>query len=133
MFHRVPIQRTIATTLVAPTLISCSKAVEIPRDDIDDPKYRDAGSYRIRLQGWEEYLAARFSVTDSTIVIEELLPSDERFRTGRENLPITIVRERVASVSHMETNWWVTVPVVTGFGLVAGLFILLIMDPPNLS
>ncbi|HEU4928701.1 MAG TPA: hypothetical protein VFU38_02640, partial [Candidatus Krumholzibacteria bacterium] len=77
----------IALLMIILTATGCSKAVEIPRTDIDDVKYREPGSYRIRLRGREEYLAKRFSVTDSTIVIEELMTSDERYRLERASMP----------------------------------------------
>lgn len=71
-------------------------------------------------------MVTRFSVTDSTVVIEELSPGDERFRMGRENLPTEIPKDRVVSVAHVETNWWVTVPVVASVGLVIGYIVVLI-------
>jgi hypothetical protein len=94
----------------------CSKAVEIPRADIDDPKYREEASYRIRLEGREEYLANRFSVTDSTVVVEELLPADERYRLERTTLPITIPISQVSSIAQLETDAWKTYGVVLGIG-----------------
>jgi hypothetical protein len=36
-----------------------------------------------------EYLVSDYAMTDSTVVIVALLPSDERYAHGRENLPIT--------------------------------------------
>jgi len=45
-----------ATSLVLIALMatSCSRAVEIPREQIDDPVYKEPGSYRIRLDGRED-------------------------------------------------------------------------------
>jgi hypothetical protein len=95
----------------------CSRAVEIPPGQVDDPQYQAVGSYRIRLQGREEYLVRRFSVTDSTVAIEELHPSDQRFRFGREKLPITVARERVLSVSIMKPDILMTT--LAGVGVAA--------------
>lgn len=108
--------RRIAVLMIAVMVSGCSKAVDIPREDIDDAKYREPGSYRIRLKGWDEYLVKRFTTTDSSVVIEELLPSDERFRMGREELPQEISLSQVSSVSRMETN----VPLTFAVSLVLG-------------
>ena len=89
---------------VALIATGCSKAVEIPRSEIANEEYREPGSYRIRMKGWEEYLVTRFSVTDSTVVIEELSPSDERFRFQRESLPMTLPLSEVSSISRKETR-----------------------------
>jgi hypothetical protein len=112
----------IASVLLVAIATGCSKAVEIPRDDIADAKYREPGSYRIRLKGWDEYLVKRFSVTDSTVVIEELLPSDEQFRMGRESLPTAISRDDVVSISRMQTNVAMTAVVLIPMAII-GYFI----------
>ena len=112
-------RRAAALALIAVVVTGCSKAVEIPRADIDDPKYREPGSYRIRTEGWNEYLVSRFSVTDSTIVIEGLLPSDERFRTGRNELPISVPRGEIASISQLETDRLMTTAILIPITLVA--------------
>jgi len=120
-------RRAVCVALIALMATGCTKAVEIPRADIDDAKYREPGSYRIRLHGRQEYLVRRFSVTDSTVVVEELMPGDERFRTGREWLPTSILWGEVESISRTETNWLLTVVALTPIVFVAvviGWFIL---------
>jgi hypothetical protein len=114
--------------LIALLATGCSKAVEIPRTEIDDPAYREPGSYRIRVQGREEYLVRRFSISDSTIVVEELLPSDERFRTEREDLPTSIPLVQVESISRMETNGLLTAVVLTPIVIVGALMVWFILD-----
>ncbi len=107
-----------ALLFVSSTATGCTKATEIPRTRIGDPTYREDGSYRIRLHGRQEYLVRRFSVTDSTVVVEELMPGDERFRTGREKLPTSIPLDEVESISRTETNVWLTTVVVLSAGLI---------------
>jgi hypothetical protein len=90
-------------------LSGCSKAVIIPQEDIAKEQYRARGDYRIRLQHWNEYHAHKFSVTDSTLVIEELDKGDDRYKVMKHDMPITVPLEDVASVAIYEgTNWWVT-------------------------
>jgi hypothetical protein len=108
---------------VALAAAGCSKAVEIPRADIDDPQYREPASYRIRLKGWEEYMVQRFSVTDSTIVIEELMPSDERYRYGRSSLPINVQKDQVTSVVKIQANEKTTFAVVAASAIAVAVFI----------
>ncbi|HEX6941529.1 MAG TPA: hypothetical protein VF128_01310 [Gemmatimonadaceae bacterium] len=81
----------------------CSKAVLIPRENIQREEYREPGSYRIRLKGWNEYYARRFSVTDSTIVIEELLKSDDRYKLMKHDMPIVVPLDHVEYVGVMKT------------------------------
>jgi len=111
--------------LLVPIFVACTKGVEIPRADIDDPKYREEGSYRIRMKGWEEYLVKRFSVTDSTLVIEELSSGDERFRMGRENLPYVLPLSQVVSVGRVKTNVPGTLAIVLVVGALAAFLVAL--------
>jgi hypothetical protein len=106
------LKRALSILLVALTATGCSKAVEIPRADIDNPKYHEPASYRIRMKGWEEYLVKRFTVTDSTIVIEELMPSDERYRFKRSSLPIEVPRDDVTSIAEIQAQEKTTFAVV---------------------
>src|SRR5262245_4437731 len=115
--------RAVALLLIACMMTGCSGAVEIPRNEIDDPKYREPGNYRIRVKGWEEYLVKRFSVTDSTVVIEELSPGDERFRMGREKLPFVIASDQVVSISKVKINTMGTAMIVLAVGLFAGFIV----------
>ena len=109
----------IAVLLTVFIMTGCTTGAEIPRRYIDDPKYREPGNYRIRVKGWNEYFVKRFSVTDSTVVIEELSPVDERFRMGREGLPYTISWDQVESISRVKTSTVGTAAIV----VVVGLFV----------
>lgn len=97
--------------LVALLLVACSRAAEIPRDQVGAEEYRKPGSYRIRLHGWNEYYARRFSMTDSTVVIEELTQSDDRYKLMRHDMPIVIPLADVVSISEMQSTW-VTKPLL---------------------
>ena len=83
-------------------MTGCSKAVEIPRADIVDAKYREPGAYRIVVEGDEiEYLARRFSVEDSTLMVKELLPSDRRYRHEPSTTTHAVPLSEVISVSEV--------------------------------
>lgn len=116
-------RRGLSLILIALLMTGCSKAVEIPREDITKPEYREPGVYRIRLHGIDEYIAERFSVTDSTIVIEQLSKSDERYRVERETLPVTVPIENVESVSRLEVNEGLTYGFIFGTCAIIGLII----------
>jgi hypothetical protein len=115
--------------LAALLVVSCSRAVEIPRADIDDPQYREPGSYRIRLKGREEYIAKRFSVTDSTVVIEQLHPADERYRQWEDARPITIPIADVSSFARYKTHALGT----TAWVVLVGGFILLVVAAKSID
>jgi hypothetical protein len=80
----------------------CSRAVEIPRADVEKPEYREPGAYRIYLKDQNEYIVRQFSATDSTVVIEELHGSDKRL--GDVTLPIVIPMTDIESVARLETH-----------------------------
>lgn len=117
------LRRTVALLLVVTLLASnCSKAVYIPKSEARAQEYREPGAYRIKLEGWNEYYARRFSVTDSTVVIEELLETDDRYKRMRHDMPIVIPIGEVESISRMETNVPVTaVMLVAGAVVIGGL------------
>lgn len=115
--------KRLSWVLIVLMLTGCSKAVELRRADMDDAKYREPGSYRIRLKGREEYLVRRFSVTDSTMVIEELMPADERYRPWRANLPVTVPLTDITSFAQLETDYVVS----AGVGILMASVILAIL------
>lgn len=112
--------------IVVMVTAGCSKAVYIPPKEVGDAEYRKTGTYRIKLEGWNEYYARRFSVTDSTVVIEELLKTDDRYKRMRHDMPIIIPLAEVESISMMETNWWVTGPILVAGGAFLGYFLFLL-------
>ena len=103
--------------VVALATSGCSRAVVIPREQVAAEEYRKPGSYRIRLHGWNEYYAKRFSMTDSTVVIQELLHTDDHFKLTRHEMPIVIPLKDVQNISVMETNWPATTVVLVGMGV----------------
>jgi hypothetical protein len=123
--------RTLAVCLCSLILTGCSRAVEIPWEETTDAEYRQPGSYRIRLKGWNEYYARRFSVTDSTVVIEELLEADDRYKLMKHEMPIVIPESEVTSISEMKTNWPVTAVLLAAGATVVGFVILLIVESPD--
>jgi hypothetical protein len=102
--------------LVALATMSCSRAVMIPQWQVTSEEYRKPGDYRIRLHGWNEYHARRFSMTDSTIVIEELLQSDDHYKLMRHDMPIVVPLKDVENISVMKTNRSLTTVVLVGVG-----------------
>ena len=116
----------IATTLVALLFVGCSKAVVIPREELSREEYRRVGSYRVKLHGWNEYETRRFSVTDSTVVIEELNMSDDHYKLKRHEMPIVVPLKDVEYVGVMKTNWPVTAVVLATVGTAVGYFVWLL-------
>jgi hypothetical protein len=72
--HRAEVLRpAISPVPVALMATGCTRSVEIPREQVATKEFREPGYYRIRLHGWNEYNARRFSVTDSTVVLGLLI------------------------------------------------------------
>ncbi len=106
--------RAISVVLIALLCVGCSRAVEIPRQQLEAQEYRKVGSYKVRLHGWNEYNVRRFSMTDSTVVIEELLVTDDRYKLKKHDMPIVVPREDVEYIAAMETNKPLTTAVLVG-------------------
>src|SRR5262249_11394595 len=121
--HGLKTRRAIAIVFSALTFAGCSKAVVIPREDLGNEKYRNIGSYRIKLHGWNEYHARRFSMTDSTVVIEELLVSDDRYKLKRHDMPIVLPVKDIESIAEMKNDPVVTTSVLLGVGVFAAFCI----------
>ncbi len=122
-------RRGLALVLIAFLMTGCTKAVEIPPADIDKPEYRWPGSYRIRVTTHEEFLVRKFSTTDSTIVVEQLLSTDERYGSAKQPLPIVIPRANVASIAAISKSPS-TGGIVIG-GVIIGLAVFLILVSSN--
>jgi hypothetical protein len=117
------VQICVGFVLAGLMALGCSRAVNIPSDQVDDLRWHQPGTYRIRLHGREEYLVRRYTVTDSTVVVEELHPSDERYRFHRTEVPITIPLSRVESIARLETNRPVTALLLVTAGAAAAFVV----------
>ena len=105
--------------LLALLLTGCSNAKEIPRDQLGAEEYRKPGSYRVKLHGWNEYNVRRFSMTDSTVVIEELLSTDDHYKLKRHDMPIVVSLKDVEYIGEMKANKPLTAVVLIGIGAAA--------------
>lgn len=103
--------------LIAFMATGCSKAVEIPRDQFEPPASEGKGVHRICMVDKSSYEARAFSMTDSTIVIETLNPTDSRYK--RVELPIVLPLSEVESISKYELDRG------RSFFLLAGSFIVI--------
>jgi hypothetical protein len=115
--------RILVFPLVALLLVACSRAAEIPHQQLGAKEYRKPGSYKVRLHGWNEYNVRRFSMTDSTVVIEELLVHDDHYKLKQHDMPIVVPLKDVEYIGVMKTNWGVTALAVAAVGAVAGLIV----------
>ena len=105
-------------------LIGCSKAVELPRDQIANQPESHIG-YRIQMVDGSRYSAKRYSVTDSTLVIEKLNPSDSRYK--KVSVPIALPITSVQSVSKLELKEGASFAVVATFGVI----MIMLLNPPE--
>lgn len=111
--------------MAALLITGCSRAVEIPRQQVGAEEYRRVGSYKVRLHGWNEYNVRRFSMTDSTVVIEELLATDDHYKLKKHDMPIVVPLEDVEYIGVMKTNWILTTAALVGIGAVVAFFVAL--------
>lgn len=92
----------------------CTRAVDVPRAQFEAASRDGSVTHRIRLKKNAEYMVRQFSVTDSTIVVTQLSPSDANYRLAR--LPIVIPLDEVDSIARAEPRKWVPF-VVVGAGI----------------
>lgn len=117
-------RRFVAWLVIGTLVVSgCSRAVEIPRGQVGADEYRRVGSYKVRLHGWNEYNVRRFSMTDSTVIIEELLVTDDHYKLKRHEMPIVVPLKDVEYIGVMKTNWVLTTVALVSIGGVVGFFI----------
>jgi hypothetical protein len=93
------LRRATALVLVVLTMASCSRAVEVPRDQFEAAAGEE-NAHRIQLADGSHFMAQRFAVTDSTIVIEELHRTDERRK--KVTLPIVVPINDIRSIETID-------------------------------
>jgi hypothetical protein len=93
------LRRTIAIVLLASIATGCSKTVNVPLDQVESVQDRKA-RHHIHMSNGDEYAVRRFTVTDSTIVVDDLSPTDVRFETI--DLPIVLRRSDVTAIERAE-------------------------------
>ena len=121
----IEMRRVIAVLACLVYLTGCSRAVEIPREQVGAEEYRKVGSYKVRLHGWNEYNVRRFSMTDSTVVIEELLVHDDHYKLRQHDMPIVVPLSEVEYIGVIKTNWLMTTVALLAIGAVAGFIVAL--------
>ena len=123
---KLPTRRAFWSIVAALLFTGCSNAQEISRDQLGAEEYRKPGSYRVKLHGWNEYSVRRFSMTDSTVVIEELLVTDDHYKLKRHDMPIVVPLKDVEYIGTMETNWPLTTLALVGLGACAAFIVVLL-------
>ena len=89
-------RRAVALVLIALMATGCSRAVEIPLDQLGEAEWRKPGTYRLSLVRGDEYYARRLSVADSNVIVEERMEIDEALfgysNQPPDSIPITALR-----------------------------------------
>ncbi len=111
------LRRAIATVPFIVALAGCTKTVDVPIDDLESVHDRKA-RHHVNMVDGSQYSVRQFTVTDSTLVIDDLSPTDSR--KGVVNEPITVPRDSIASVERLEGGQYLI------FGTVALAAVLLI-------
>lgn len=91
------ITRVLLTTFI--TLVGCSRTVDVPMNDLESVHDRKA-RHHVRMLDGSRYSVRQFTVTDSTLVIDDLSPTD--VRKGAVTEPIVLPRDSIASVERLE-------------------------------
>ena len=114
---RPALRRSIALILLVFMAAGCSKPVEIPRDQFEAATREEHARYRIQMVDGSYYTVERFSLTDSTVVVEKLNPTDARYK--RTALPIVVPLGAVESISRYELDKDKSFFALVGAGVVA--------------
>jgi hypothetical protein len=92
-------RRVLSVAVIVLTVMGCSKSVNVPLDQVESVQDRKA-RHRIHVRDGDEFAVRRFTVTDSTIVIDDLSPTDIRF--DAVDLPIVLRRSDVVAIERVE-------------------------------
>jgi hypothetical protein len=96
---------------------ACTKSVRVPVDSYGEPGIGEVGRWRIKVIGDREYIARRFHMTDSALIIDEFDPNSGPGR-GVQSLPHPVPLEDVISVDELRESK-ATLPIVIGVALIA--------------
>jgi hypothetical protein len=91
--------RTVSVVLIAFLVTGCSSTRQVPREEFEAVSHEPLRVHHVTMTDGSDYSVTRFSVTDSTFVIEELGKTDERYAYA----VMPIVR-RLDSVAALETK-----------------------------
>jgi hypothetical protein len=83
-------------------MTSCSRTMEVPREQFEAAASEKGVAHCITTGGGEEYLVTRFSVVDTTLIIEQLRPDDTRHHEVA--LPITLPINDVETIARIESR-----------------------------
>ncbi len=122
------LRRAVALVVIALTATGCSKAVEIPLDRIGEPEWRKTADYRFRLVDGDEYFIRRFSVVDSTVVVEEAKDVDTELMGNPNLAPRSIPIDELRSVEKIESRKKV---LALYFGIIGAMFGALALVSPE--
>jgi len=111
-YRNVSVRRTLVLCVAVVFLAACSKTVRIPPTDFATASQK-SGLYRVTTID-TEILVSRFSITDSTLVIDEFAGDS----TGVASEAIAIPLRHVTAVERIESQkkraMWVGLGVVLG-------------------
>lgn len=114
--------RPIVCIVTAFLLTGCSSTKQVPREEFEAVSQLPNRIYDVRTNDGSLYVARHYSVSDSTLVINELHKKDERH--GQAVLPIVLQLDEVTSVEMRDQREAgqvvvLTVLVLLGIGLIA--------------
>lgn len=89
--------RPIAIVLIALLVTGCASTKQVPREEFEAMSHKPLHTHRVTMADGTTYSVMRFSVTDSTFVIEELGKTDERYQQAE--LPIILPLGDVATLA----------------------------------
>ena len=127
--HWAKARRVMAWLVLVCVFGACAKVHEIPRDEIGAAGQQNAADYHIWMKGGDDYYARRYSVTDSTVVIQELQESDTRYK--KQEMPIVIPLADVERVTVVKNKYWI--PALVGIAVAGIIAMVIVMDPIDFS
>jgi hypothetical protein len=92
------------------SITGCTGFVEVPASDYDNLDSAKADVWKITTKSEASFEARRFTVTDTTLVIETLVIENHRGRSTNEarpedrSLPITLERSEVVKIEQQKTE-----------------------------
>jgi hypothetical protein len=122
--------KCVALTMVMLVGVSCTRTVQVAVTDSGRVNPDDAKNWRVTTKGQETYSVTKFSMTDTTLVIERVLKTDEIATDYSDfthvedaDLPLVLPLDEIESLERVaihrgRTTAWV-VAGFTGFAVLA--------------
>ena len=121
----------MSAVILLTVVVSCTRSINVTESSLTRTASYE-GLYRIETRDDESFTVRKFSINDSTLVINQLNESDKRY--GTDKLPVVVDLAAVRSVSRLHVSSTKTaLLVLAGASVVIAIVLIASFDVPSLG